>query len=200
MIKHYYLTSITQKAQRTYKRVLEGADVGVLWSYMVEGNRRTWGKPPTLDGRPLPCHMRTPGFDPGSQQWQVSALTTALSRPQVKWLSVLKILSFVFFWVAVKTGLTVYYLWWVQQRRCPLYWFPALHFCNKVGTGKTGACQALTIWTHHWSETSKQASQEDTPITWPMSWINLSSGIPTRSNINQSVQSQKMARGLKFQI
>ena len=38
------------------------------------------GKPPTLDGRPLPCHMRTPGFDPGLQWWQASALTTALSR------------------------------------------------------------------------------------------------------------------------
>ena len=31
-----YLTSITQKAQRTYRRVLEGADVGVLWSSVVE--------------------------------------------------------------------------------------------------------------------------------------------------------------------
>ena len=31
-----YLTSNTQKAQRTYRRVLEGADVGVLWSYVVE--------------------------------------------------------------------------------------------------------------------------------------------------------------------
>ena len=28
-------TSITQKAQRTYKRVLEGTDVGVVWSNMV---------------------------------------------------------------------------------------------------------------------------------------------------------------------
>ena len=27
----FYLTSITQEAQRTYRRVLEGADVGVLW-------------------------------------------------------------------------------------------------------------------------------------------------------------------------
>ena len=33
-----YLTSIThvQKAQRTYICILEGADVGVLWSYVVE--------------------------------------------------------------------------------------------------------------------------------------------------------------------
>ena len=43
-----YLTSITQKAQRTYKRVLEDADVGVLWSYVVEEtgepgeNHRPW--------------------------------------------------------------------------------------------------------------------------------------------------------------
>ena len=43
------------------------------------GNQRTRGKPPTLDGRTLPCHMPTPGFDPGSQRWQASALTTALS-------------------------------------------------------------------------------------------------------------------------
>ena len=32
----YYLTSITQKAHRTYQCILEGADVGVLWSYVVE--------------------------------------------------------------------------------------------------------------------------------------------------------------------
>ena len=31
-----YLTLNTQKAQRTYRHVLEGADVGVLWSYVVE--------------------------------------------------------------------------------------------------------------------------------------------------------------------
>ena len=35
----------------------------------------------TFDGQPLPCHMLTPGFDPWSQRWQSSALTTALSRP-----------------------------------------------------------------------------------------------------------------------
>ena len=34
--KHYFLTLITQKAQRTYRRVLEGAVVGVLWSYVVK--------------------------------------------------------------------------------------------------------------------------------------------------------------------
>ena len=43
-----YLTLITQKAQRTYKCILEGADVGVLWSYVVEEtgepgeNHRPW--------------------------------------------------------------------------------------------------------------------------------------------------------------
>ena len=52
-----YLTSITQKAQKTYRRVFEGADVGVLWSYMVE-ETRTRGKPPTLNGRPLPCQRK----------------------------------------------------------------------------------------------------------------------------------------------
>ena len=44
------------------------------------GNRRTRGIPPTLDRRPLPCHMPTPGFDPGLQRLQASALTTSLSR------------------------------------------------------------------------------------------------------------------------
>ena len=80
-LKAIYLTSITQKPHRTYKRVLEGADVGVLWSYMVEEtgepgeNHRPW------TGRPLPCHMRTPGFDLGSQRWQASALTTGCRKP-----------------------------------------------------------------------------------------------------------------------
>ena len=63
-----YLTSITQKAQRTYRRVLEGADVGVLWSYVVEETEEPWKNHQHLDGRPLPCHMPTPGFDPGLQR------------------------------------------------------------------------------------------------------------------------------------
>ena len=45
------------------------------------GNWRTRVKPPSLDGQPLPCHVPTLGFDPGSHQWQASALTTALSMP-----------------------------------------------------------------------------------------------------------------------
>ena len=55
-----YLTLITQKAQRTYKRVLEGTDVGVLWSYMVEEtgepgeNHRPW----TGDHYPATCRHR----------------------------------------------------------------------------------------------------------------------------------------------
>ena len=31
-----YLTSITQRAQRTYRRSLEGANVCVLWSHVME--------------------------------------------------------------------------------------------------------------------------------------------------------------------
>ena len=61
---HCLFTSITQKAQRTRRRR--------YWRSVVMrggGNRRTRGKPPTLDERPLPCHMQTPGFDTGSQQW-----------------------------------------------------------------------------------------------------------------------------------
>ena len=43
-----YFTSTTQKAHVTYVHVLEGADVGILWSYVVEetgvpgGNHRHW--------------------------------------------------------------------------------------------------------------------------------------------------------------
>ena len=37
-------------------------------------------------------------------------------------------------------------------------------------------------------------------LTWASLWENRSSGFPTRSNKNQAVQPQKMARGLKFQI
>ena len=53
-----YFTSITQKAHGTYKRILEGADVGVCglawW--------RKLGKTLTLDRPPLPCHMPIPGY------------------------------------------------------------------------------------------------------------------------------------------
>ena len=46
-------------------------------------NKGFRGKPPALDRRPLPCHILTPGIDPGLQQWQASDLTTALSRPLI---------------------------------------------------------------------------------------------------------------------
>ena len=76
-----YLTSITQRAKKTFTRILKGADVDILWSYVVEETGEPGENHCPLDGRPLPCHMRTPGFDPGWQQWQASALTTALSGP-----------------------------------------------------------------------------------------------------------------------
>ena len=50
-------------------------------------NQRFRGKPPALDRRPLPCHILTPGIDPGLQQWQASDLITALSRPIIYILS-----------------------------------------------------------------------------------------------------------------
>ena len=37
-----------------------------LLAYVVlrgGGNRRSWGKPPTFNGRPLPCHMPIPWFE-----------------------------------------------------------------------------------------------------------------------------------------
>ena len=38
-------------------RVLEGADIGVMWSNVVEENGGPEENSPSLDGRPLPCHM-----------------------------------------------------------------------------------------------------------------------------------------------
>lgn len=35
-------------------------------------NWRTRRKTPILDRRPLPCHLPTPGLEPGPQRWQVS--------------------------------------------------------------------------------------------------------------------------------
>ena len=56
-LKTFFFTTITQKAHKTYS-ALEGADVGVLWSYMVEATGVPEGKPPTLDRQPLPATCR----------------------------------------------------------------------------------------------------------------------------------------------
>ena len=55
-----YLTSITQTAQRTYRCILESADVGVLWSYIVEetGELRENHPPWTGDHYPATCRHR----------------------------------------------------------------------------------------------------------------------------------------------
>ena len=65
----HYFTSITQKAQGAYKRVLEGAGVGVIWSNMVDETGET-GKN-TEPGRAITTlpHARTRiGFEPGLQR------------------------------------------------------------------------------------------------------------------------------------
>ena len=38
-------------------------------------------KPPTLDGRPLPCHLQMPAIEPGPERWQVRIFIPALSKP-----------------------------------------------------------------------------------------------------------------------
>ena len=55
-----YLILITQKAQNTYRHVLEGADVGVLWSYVVEktGEPGENHRPLTGDHYPATCLHR----------------------------------------------------------------------------------------------------------------------------------------------
>ena len=77
-INLFILLRLQRKPKRTYRRVLETADVRVLWSDVVVGNRRIHIKLPTLDWRPLPFHIRTPGIEPGSPH------TPALSRPHME--------------------------------------------------------------------------------------------------------------------
>ena len=65
-LKHYlFYFDYTKKSHRTYTRVLEGANVGVLWHYVVEEtdlpgeNHRHW----TGDHYPATCRRR--GSNPG---------------------------------------------------------------------------------------------------------------------------------------
>ena len=50
--------------------VLECADVGVSLSCTVKENRSTRGKPSTMGGWPLTCHMPSPGIELGPQRWK----------------------------------------------------------------------------------------------------------------------------------
>ena len=90
-----YFTSITQK-----KGVLEGVDVGILWSYVMVVTGVPGGKPLTLDRRPLPCHKRTSGIEPELQQWKARFSPPALSTPLKKGSHLIKILqAIVFIWL-----------------------------------------------------------------------------------------------------
>ena len=90
-----YFTSITQK-----KGVLEGVNVGILWSYVMVVTGVPGGKPLTLDRRPLPCHKRTSGIEPELQQWQARFSPPALSTPLKKGSHLIKILqAIVFIWL-----------------------------------------------------------------------------------------------------
>ena len=91
-----YFTSITQK-----KGVLEGVDVGILWSYVMVVTGVPGGKPLTLDRRPsATCHKRTSGIEPELQQWQARFSPPALSTPLTKGSHLIKILqAIVFIWL-----------------------------------------------------------------------------------------------------
>ena len=56
------------------------ASVGVLWSYRKLKNPK---KATDLGWATTTVHIPTPGIDPGSQLWQASSITTALSRPLI---------------------------------------------------------------------------------------------------------------------
>ena len=72
----FYFTSITQK-----KGVLEGVDVGILWSYVMVVTGVPGGKPQILDRRPLPYHKRTSGIESELQQWQARFSTLHYPHP-----------------------------------------------------------------------------------------------------------------------
>ena len=78
----FHFTSIIQKAHGTYKRVLEGTDVGVcgltLWK-----KQKNLEKTTNLGRAPTPCHMLIPPFKPAPQQWQASVLPLRYPGPCV---------------------------------------------------------------------------------------------------------------------
>ena len=76
-VKHYlfYL-------DYTEKGVLEGVDVGILWSYVIVVTGVPGGKPLTLDRQPLPCHKRTSGVEPELQQWQARFSPCTIYAPK----------------------------------------------------------------------------------------------------------------------
>ena len=85
--------TIPQKAPRTYRRVLEGAEVGFLWSYVMEetvvhgGNQWPW----TGNHYPITCQRResNPGCSGDKQGFYLCANQT------ISW----------FFFISVNTGI-----------------------------------------------------------------------------------------------
>ena len=74
-----YFTLIKQKAHRTYKHILEGAYVFVLWSGVVEETRVPEENHQPFVGQPLPCWHREsiPGCSDDkweSYPWAIQAL------------------------------------------------------------------------------------------------------------------------------
>ena len=54
-----------------------------VFAYVVlrgGGNGRIRGTPPTIDGRPQPCHMLIPGFEPRAAAVTSEYFTTTLPR------------------------------------------------------------------------------------------------------------------------
>lgn len=69
----FILLRLHQTLNITYRCFLEAMDDDILWS-CGEGSWKTLRKPPVLDERPLPCHIRTPGIESRSQLWYVRDL------------------------------------------------------------------------------------------------------------------------------
>ena len=128
-----------------------------------------------------PCHEKNQRFAYAKTKTQISFAVTA------------KLISaFVF---ATRIVQSLFYLNPKFQASSHLLWLYSL-VC--VGPGQKPrrpvfserGSYYLHLW---WLHMLKQ-------MIWVMSWENLSSGFPTRSDTNWALQLQKMARGMKFRI
>ena len=125
------------------KGVLEGVDVGILWSYVMVVTGVPGGKPLTLDRWPLPCHKWTSGIEPELQQWQARFSPPALSTPLKKGSHLIKILqAIVFIWLHTCLPFTLINLpevcstMWAMAGRL-MYWYLVLHTANTLHSVRT---------------------------------------------------------------
>ena len=62
-----YFTSITEKAHITYRRILEGAGVGIMWSYVMVETEVPGGNHRPSTGDHYPATRRRQESNPGPE-------------------------------------------------------------------------------------------------------------------------------------